>query len=153
MKKLNNKTPLAFRVAMVLVFALIFSFRLMGGIYARYVSRDGGSDSARVAVFSFDDNLSEQALNIPVSLSPGESIPTTLTIRNTGEVSLRYIVKIENLTKNLPIYDRTLNSDVIGSNQEDSFTWNLEWPKSENSVEFVGKADVLRITVAVEQVD
>ena len=154
MRQQNKKTPLVFRIGLVLLGTIICSIHMMGGLYARYSTSSGkASDNARVAIFSFEDDLSEQAQSIPVYLSPGEYISTTITIKNNGEVTLRYVVTIKNLTKNLPIEDQTIISDEITSDSESTFTWKIEWPQSKNSVVYVGKMDVLRVVVTVEQVD
>lgn len=153
MKQQNKKTPLVFRVGLALLCAIILSIHLMGGIYARYSTSDSASDRARVAIFSFEDDLSEQSQIVSLSLIPGESIPTMITIKNDGEVTLRYVVTIENLTHNLPIEDQIVTSGEIVSGGTSSLDWKIEWSESDNSVEYMGKMDVLRIVVIVEQVD
>lgn len=153
MKQSNKKTPVVFYLSFVLLCAVLITTHMMSGLYARYTAQAGGGDEARVATFSFEDNLSAQAQVLPTTFSPGESLPITIKIKNTGEVTLRYVVKIENLTKNLPIEEQTINSSEVACNGESEFSWNIEWPKSKNSVEYMGKMDVLRIVVTVEQVD
>lgn len=154
MRQQNNKTPLVFRIGIALVVLLIFSFHLTGGLYARYYASGNGADEVSVAKFSFDsDNLSAQAQNISVSLIPGESYSTTVKITNNGEVTLRYVVSLENLTDNLPIYDQTFALDTIPQGETRDVVWTLTWPQDQNSVDSMGKLDVLRIVVSVEQVD
>ena len=153
MKQLNTKTPLVFRIGLFLAFALILSFHLTGGLYARYTTSASGEDGARVAIFRFGDNLSEQSQLLPSSFAPGESLDTQISIRNDGEVTIRYVVKIQNLTKNLPIEDRIIQSSVVACNTESTFSWKIEWPETANSVEYMGKVDVLRLVVTVEQID
>ena len=64
-----------------------------------------------------------------------------------------YSIKIENLTNNLPIADQTIKSEVVAPGSENTFDWTLEWPKEDNSIDYVGKMDVFKVTVTVEQVD
>ena len=64
------------------------------------------------------------------------------------------VVKLENLTNNLPIQDQVITSGVIlsGSDTVD-FSWKFTWPATDNSIDKMGKMDIIRITVTVEQVD
>ena len=153
MKKTNIKIPIVFRVGMLLLCAFLLSSHMMGGLYARYSTQATASDSIFVAEFSFKDDLSEQSLSIPISLKPGESIPTTINITNDGDVTIRYVAKIENLTDNLPIEDQTFTSEEIVSGATRSFDLEIEWPKNDSSIEYMGKIDVLRVVVSAEQVD
>ena len=153
MKKLNKKTPLVFRISMILFCALLASIYLTGGLYARYTAHATGSGSAQVASFSFDDDLSEQDTTIPLSFAPGDKDSTTISIQNKGDVTIRYVVKVQNLTKNLPIEDAVISSEDIARGGSTTFTWEVEWPQSENSVSYMGKMDIIRIIVTAEQVD
>ena len=103
MKQQNRKTPLIFRIGLMLACVLILCCHMMGGLYARYATTCTSSGEARVARFSFQDDIDEKYQSIPTSFGPGESVSTTIQIENTAEVTLKYVVKVENLTKNLPI--------------------------------------------------
>lgn len=140
-------------MGVVLFCILLGSIHLMGGLYARYTTQAGDSDSARVAVFSFEDDLSEQGQLLPASFSPGESLSKTIEIHNNGETALKYVIKLENLTQNLPIEDKIIETNVIACGEESSLTWSIEWLQEDNSIDYMGKMDILRITVTVEQVD
>ena len=153
MKQKNNKTPLIFKLGVGVLFALLLSVYFSNGLYARYSTAVVNSDSARVAVFSFDDNLDAQSQLLPTALSPGESVSAAITIKNDGEVALMYSIKIENLTNNLPIADQIIKSDAIAPGTESTFNWTLEWPEEENSINYMGKMDVFKVTVIVEQVN
>ena len=154
MVKLNNKTRLIFQILLFLVLALILSSYVLGTtFYARYVTTASGGDGARVARFSFDEDLSDQALDLSLLLSPGEHEDYSITIENDGEVTLQCTVKIVNLTNNLPIDDQVITSEEIAMGETSTFDWRIEWPEGDNSVEFMGKLDVIRIIVTVEQVD
>ena len=153
MEKLNKKTPLWVRVLIIILGALFISTLMLGNSYARFVSTASGSDSASIAKFSFDDDLSEQFTDISISLAPGERQTYRFTIKNTGEVTIRYVVKIDNMTENLPIYDKIISSDNIAIGGELTFDWDIEWDKNHNSIDYMGKMDVLRVTVTAEQVD
>ena len=152
MKQQNRKRPLVFYVCLALMCVVLFSFHLMGGLFARYTTQASGSDGARVARFAFSDNLDAQSQTIPMSIGPGESMTTQISIQNDGEVAIRYVVKIENLTHNLPIEDQIITSDVLAVNANGSFEWTVAWDKEMNSVEQMGKMDIIRFVVTVEQV-
>ena len=154
MEKLNKaKTPVVFYIGCILLCVWLISVYLIGGVYARYSTYASSEDSARVAIFKFEDDLSDQSQTLPTSFGPGEKITTSVTIKNEGEVTLRCVVKVENLTDNLPIEDQIIYSSNIGCNDESTFSWDIEWPKQKNSVDYMGKIDVLRLVVTVEQVD
>lgn len=153
MKKQNKKTPLVFRLGIALVCAMLLSAHFTGGLLARYTAFNTGSDGARTALFSFEDDFTEQTMSIAVSMSPGESFDMPINIKNSGEVTIRYTVKFENLTGNLPIAGKTVKSESIKSGAESEFIWQIDWPAESNSIEFMGKTDVLLVCVSVEQVD
>ena len=153
-KKSNSGPSFTFmHLALVLLCAVLVTARSTGGLFASYKTADSDSDSARVAIFSFEDNLEAQSRILPATLSPGESVSSSITIKNEGEVALMYSIKIENLTNNLPIADQTIKSEVVAPGSENTFDWTLEWPKEDNSIDYVGKMDVFKVTVTVEQVD
>lgn len=154
--KSNNKAPLfsTMHVALLLLCAVLLSSYAIGGLYARYASGQSGDDDARVAKFSFSDNLDGQSIALPVAMAPGESHTVQIQVQNTGEVALRYVVKVENLTDNLPIQDQVITSGVLLSGSDlTEFSWEITWPATENSIDKMGKMDIIRITVTVEQFD
>lgn len=156
MRQSNTKTPIVFRVALVLFCAMLISFSMMGGLYARYVTTISGSDSARVAKFVFTDNLDTQMQTFvteSASMFPGKTVQVTAGISNQGEVSIRCIVTVENLTDNLPISDATLASIDLVPGQSADFDIPFTWPADRNSIEYSGKMDIFRISVVVEQID
>lgn len=154
MRQQNSiKTPIVFRIALLLLCTMLFSFYLIGGLYARYTSSASGADSARVARFEFTDDLTEQFITLPLSLSPGEHYDTSVKIHNKGEVAIHCVVTIENLTGNLPIETKTYTSSTIAKDEETTLDVVIEWPAEKNSIEYMGKSDIFRIRVTVEQVD
>ena len=154
MRQQNSiKTPIVFRIALVLLCVMLFSFYLIGGLYARYTASASGGDSARVARFEFSDDLTDQFITLPISLSPGEHYDTSVQIQNSGEVAIHCVVTVENLTGNLPIESKTYTSTTIVEGEETTLNVVIEWPAEQNSIEYMGKSDIFRIRVTVEQVD
>jgi len=127
MKQQNRKTPLVFRVSLVLLCALVVSLRLTGGLYARYSTTATGGDSARVAKFAFSDNYSTQIQNVTFTAYPGFQFPA-IQITNQGEVAIKCTVKIVNLTGNLPIAaSQTHQTQIIYPNHSGSINPFILW--------------------------
>lgn len=82
MKQSNIKTPLVFRIGLVLLCAIMFSCYMMSGLYARYSTAVTGSAAATVAKF---DVTSDCVYDM-------ESEKYILTITNNSEVSVSYEV-------------------------------------------------------------
>lgn len=79
------------RLAAVLFCLVMFSTHLMGGLYARYVTRDSGSDSARVAKFDVEGSGSGEITLQAESTANGEY---TITVTNNSEVDVSYDVDV-----------------------------------------------------------
>lgn len=96
MKKSNKvKTPLVFRLSLVLLCAMFFTSHMMGGLYARYTTTATGSDSARVAKF----NVSEPSYvssNAKIELNfydPSKFSDTvSFNVSSDSEVTVKYSV-------------------------------------------------------------
>lgn len=158
MKELNRKTPLVFKIGVLLLCAMLVTSYMMSDLYARYTVTAFASDSARVAKFTFtDDQMQMQAQSFVISspVYPGQTVcAVNATIRNESEVAIRYVVNFENLTGNLPInYPLPISFNVIAPNEEVTVNYPISWPANENSPDYAGKMDIVRITVSVEQVD
>lgn len=156
MKQLNIKTPLVFRLSLVLLCTLLITTNMTSGLYARYTTTATGSDSARVARFEFTDNSDtyvQTLIKEASTMFPGETISVQAKVVNNGEVTLCYTIKVENLTENLPIEDAILASRTLSPGETAEVNIALSWPAEKNSVDYVGKTDVLRISVLAEQVD
>ena len=163
MRQVNRKAPIPFRMSVILLCVLLCTLHLTSGLYARYTSAFSGSDDARVASFSFEDDLAQQTQIVPAVLSPGESKTTTVAVENTGEVTIVYSVRIENLTGNLPL--RFSNADaeesellvtscVLGPGESGTVTFTLAWPDTETSAEqYANRMAAIRIVVVAEQLD
>ena len=139
MRQQNNiKTPIVFRIALVLLCVMLFSFYLIGGLYARYTASASGGDSARVARFIFDvekDSGSQEFIDISNIKKPGDSVEYIFTVSNGSsgdycEVAQNYSIKLI-IEGNMPLVC-TLNdipmteegfSDVLSAGEYDSETY------------------------------
>ena len=148
-----------FKIGVLLLCAMLVTSYMMSGLYARYTVTAFASDSARVAKFTFtDDQMQAQAQSFVISQSvyPGQPVCTySAQIENMSEVTIRYLIKLENLTGNLPINNITIpySSGDIPPGGSAPFGFSILWPAEENSPDYAGKMDIVRITVSVEQVD
>ena len=122
---------------------------------ARYVSRDSASDGARVAKFEFllvSDLTTSTELLVVENIKPGDVQSYQVVLQNASEVALLCKVTPKKLTDNLPLKMDSISVEVeIGDRVE--VTFNIEWPSTENSPEFMGQVDVVELTVSVEQID
>lgn len=164
--QLNKKTPFVFKLSLGLMLVLMITFHMTGGLYARYTTTASGGDSARVAKFDFsiDNEFVTQMQTLTLDLAPGKFQEVAVSVKNEGEVALRCVVSVVNLTGNLPVQIEGASGNLqdgipvtvsqsIGIGSSTTFNWKIIWPADEKDVEDMGKMDVMRITVAVEQVD
>ncbi len=100
-KERNGKSNIFMYVVAALLCATLFSMHLVGGLYARYQTRSGGSDSARVAAFKIkEEGISSQT--IQASVTPGETKSQQITVTNKSEVTIEFTLEVTNITKNIP---------------------------------------------------
>ena len=165
----NKNPPFVFKLALALMAFLMLTLHLTGGLYARYTTTASGSDSARVARFDFTiyADLATQFQNLSLNMAPGDQQMVQIQVHNKGEVALRCVVTAVNLTGNLPLQiegatgdlqegDEVVVSRDIGIGDDLTFDWKVVWPTDDpknKDVGYMGKMDMIRITVAVEQVD
>ena len=89
------------RISAVLLCLTLVSFYLLCGMYARYTSEGGGSDSARVAAFVFHVSSTPETNSIPIEQinKPGDKSTYSITIKNnssgaTSEVKESYTIAV-----------------------------------------------------------
>ena len=105
MRQSNIKTPLVFRVGIVLMYAMMLSCYLMSGLYARYTTTVTGSASARVAKISYKLTTpsSKSTHQLDMNVLPDNcnivAVDETFTLENDGEVAYNYTI---NLTLTYP---------------------------------------------------
>ena len=91
MKKTNKKTPLVFRAGVVLLCALMISFHLTSGLYARYTESAIGSSGATIASFDMEIIYNPRTYNnLRINLnSPAVYvIVDEFQLHNSGDVSM-----------------------------------------------------------------
>lgn len=138
-------------VLIVLFFLVILSSYMSSGFYAKYISSNSGSDSARVARFkigeNFDGIMSEM---FSLELEPGSEFEIIIT--NESEVAVSCKLTVNNVTDNLPIFDKVdiINIDALDSEEKKMV---IKWDESYNSKDYAGKVDIINVSLVIEQID
>lgn len=154
MKQVNIRTPLVFRLGVVLLCAMLITFSMMSGLYARYSTTVTGEASAQVA--KFDVQVSGDDSGVSVDVSQATDNVYTITIKNDSEVTVQYGLSVSNIDGVSVTFDS--NSDTLGFGQSvvcnltftvtdwDLITKNMDDENKSISIPFT-------ITVNIEQVD
>ena len=124
MKQQNRKTPLVFRLGIVLLCAMLCSCYLMGGLYARYTSSVAGSSTAKVAVFGVSCSSADANTSKTLEIGSADTVTYVFTVENTSEVTIQYTIEVTNLPAGVTV---TGNSNTfslgIGESQEHTLTF------------------------------
>ena len=165
MKQVNKKPPKVFYAGVILLFLVLFSSYMTGGLYARYYTTGSGSDEARVA--SFDVNIIP-GINIYTELielgdiQPGETVNIDFTVTNNSEVAVSFNVTAVNLTGNLPVdvplkgsanANTPVFSQALGQGETADLTFSVVWDAALSDPAAAGKADLLELKFTVKQID
>lgn len=99
MKKPNIKTPIVFRVGVIILCALLFSWRLVGDFYARYSTSVTTNNGARVAKIDCAVNYEFSGYGNLGDISGDNNevfvIIEEFSVENTGEVAYEYDMKLK----------------------------------------------------------
>ncbi len=177
---MENRQPVKLNIplclAAILLCLTLFSFYLTGGLYARYVAKADGSDSARVAAFSITQDLlntnGEQQVDITLDAYPDFTKDYTISITNDSEVAVSYVVEIKNHTKNLPLTATLTNKEdapvpvivmadetiTFAAQQQpgeftDEYTLRFTWPSGDWDIGLAGMVDHVTVTLTAVQRD
>ena len=121
-KDKNEKSPVnlgsfLIRLAAVLFCLLMVSIYLMSGLFARYVSRDQGTDSARVAKFNPLVTSTTKDVKIEYGVSENNAGAYTVEVVNDSEVAVTYNIKVvvdkaeDTFDIKVALEDRELNTE------------------------------------------
>ncbi len=177
--KLNRKADPLYIVLVALIALLLISSVLLGGLYARYVSKDSIGDQARVAKFDIVETGSVFQEAFAISLDPalddkGAAYAAVkngaVVLTNQSEVSVRCTFSTES-TENLPLLyswscaeldaeidavNRTVSFLLPANDTAKVFDLAVEWDVStEKNREFVynRQVDGIILSVYCEQID
>ena len=88
-KKKTATGPLLLRIALILLCMTLFSTSMLSGLYAKYIAKNNGEDSARVA--KFDVEAAGLSGDITVDASIGQTNGEyKFTVTNKSEVAVSY---------------------------------------------------------------
>lgn len=180
---INKKQNIIVYAAIILLLLVVVSSCMVSGLLAKYTAGKTGSDQARVAMFEFNETLSnEQVQQILVKdLKPGDTAQYIFTVSNfstttqsVSETALRYEFEVicEN---NLPLtYSvsgvNSTNTGSLASRVINRLKWNdgtmpageqtlhtytvdIAWDVNEKEYEYSEEIDMLVITLKSEQID
>ena len=100
MKQWNIKTPLVFRLGVVMLCMLIISLNMISNLYARYTTSVMGIATASVAKISYKlttpSNASKHQLDMNVLPDNCNivAVDETFTLENNGEVAYNYTINL-----------------------------------------------------------
>lgn len=161
----KRKRNIPMYLAGVLFCLTVISICLISGLYAKYISRDSGSDSARVAAFQVTESATSFEETLLVEVVPG-TISKEIKVSNDSEVAIHYTITITNKTKNIPLRFKIAEGEaesadvdsgvgVIYSMEpdtEENYTLYVIWSE-EGATKYAGMVDLLEISLVAEQID
>ena len=90
-KKAQINIPMC--LAAVLLCLTMFSLHFTGGLYAKYIVRDSGEDSARVAAFDVKVIGDSDDLVVELDNSGSDNV-YEITVNNLSEVAVAYDISV-----------------------------------------------------------
>ncbi len=84
----KSKMNIPMLAACILLCLTLISVHMTSGLYARYVSRDSGEDSARVASFDVEAKWGDN--DVSISATQEDNGSYNFTITNNSEVDVKY---------------------------------------------------------------
>lgn len=156
------------RTAAVLLMLVLVTSGMVSGRFARYVTTATYEDGARVAKFNIVEKGSFFT-QLQTDIAPGVT-QEMITVKNYSEVAVEFTITVDNVYHNIPLDfevkdgDATLakseNADGtvtftgnIGPGQQSkSFQLNLIW-KGDDSINYIGRVDLIRVTLDAVQID
>ena len=103
MRKTNIKTPLVFQVGIGLLFAMLLSCYMMGGLYARFFTMVTEGGSAKIARFDVVCSSPDANSSKTLEIGSEETVSYSFTVTNTSDVSIQYTIEIENLPQGVTV--------------------------------------------------
>lgn len=100
MKQWNIKTPLVFRLSVILLCALIVTSNMVGDLYARYTASAMGISTARVAKISYEITPQSSSSTHQLNMNdlPDDckivAVDECFTLKNNGEVAYNYTINL-----------------------------------------------------------
>lgn len=85
-----------------------------------------------------------------LELEPGSKFEIIIT--NESEVAVSCKLTVNNVTDNLPIFDKVniINIEPLDSEEKKMV---IKWDESYNSKDYAGKVDIINVSLVIEQID
>jgi len=156
----KNKLNIPMCIAMIILCLTLITTHFTSDLYAKYVSTVTGDDAARVAKFSITENCTSFSTELEIPIEPGE-ITKLIEVKNDSEVAVTYELKITNVTDNIPLQfvfdNETVTGDITASGNvaaggTGTHTIKIIWP-FEGAENYIGKVDLVTMTLTAEQID
>lgn len=157
------------RTLLILLAFTIYSFWMLGGLYARYVTKAEGGDNARVAYFQIaDSNTLQKTYKLVPMSTDNQEQAFTVNMSNNSETAVRYTFSIEkegNLPLNITAQNNgnVLTKDTVsdvwsveraaGKSGDEEYKFTLSLDNTEENYRYSGGVESIRLTVKAEQID
>ena len=148
-------------LAAVLFCLVAISTHMTGSLYARYVTQDQGSDSARVAKFKITHSATTFSDEMLVGLIPG-TWERTYEVTNSSEVVVAHILTVQNVTGNIPfafcieggspVKGTYQVTEYLNPGESKTITLQFHWSK-EGALAYRGMVDLVSVNMESQQVD
>lgn len=173
----NSKVNILMCTVAFLICATLYSTHLVGGLYAKYTTRQSDSDSARVASFQITQSGTISNI-IEANVTPGTTQSVDLTIENKSEVAMEYTLTVTNVTGNLtplkfkldpadstsaPVTVESYENGIsinsarqIPGEHTDKYNLMIVWepsPNEETDLALMGMVDYITVSVKASQID
>ncbi|MBR5253271.1 MAG: hypothetical protein IKV39_05290 [Clostridia bacterium] len=172
MKGKHSVREIIITTASILLCLTLISTYLTAGMFARYVSSDSASDSARVATFNVDES-GALVTSFAAEFIPNVPSYKDILIQNKSEVAISYTITIRNETNNMNLsfrcgkdknnlepmtptedgfsYTVHFEPNAVGQQYVLEILWNA--PNSNIALQYMGAVDLVTVTLVASQVD
>ena len=157
------------RTAAVLLMLVLVTSGMVSGRFARYVTTATYEDGARVARFSIVETGALSTM-LQADIIPGARMEL-INVKNYSEVAVEFTITVDNVYRNIPLTFELKNGEqalagtenIDGSvsftgsigpgQQEQQLQLYLIWTPGADSIDYIGRVDLVEITLDAVQID
>ncbi len=158
-KYVENKLSL---IIVSLLFLVMLSSTLAGNLLAKFATGTEKAEMGQVAKFKITETGVMEIDVTTDKMKPGMTITKPITVQNESEVAVKYTLTAST-TGNLPLIlkmnDQQGNPLVFSQNLTPNdkaareYTLQIDWPQSEKDAKYIKMIDVVKVSLAVVQLD
>lgn len=150
------------RIAAVLLILVLFTFGMISGWYARYITTESGGDEARVAKFKVVETGELLTENLEIDIVPGGEQEITVTVENASEVAISYTIDADNPYHNLPLGFKVRSGETtqlapfeayMEPGETKTYVLVVFWDSTERDISHSGKVDIIEVYARASQLD